>query len=444
MNNFQTKNRRIKVVWICHFSNSTVRALIPLSKRNLINTFNKIFRKHATTYSYYDFAPWVSNLIKEFTNIHEIELHIISPMKGLKMLDFNITYQGIHYHFFKPDLPLLHIDISNVLPKILKYRFNRFYIRRKINSIKPDIVNLIGAENPYYSISALDVKNFPLFVSCQTIYSNPARESAGDRINLFRQEVEIKIINQFKYFGCSGRLHRDLLLNFNPSAIVFKMFFPFEYPNPNIDKPQTKYDFVFFAGLAKKKGVEDLIHALKIVKSSKSDVSLNIIGKASPSYIGFLKNEIQLNGLTENIVFTDYFKSIQDLHEGLLYSKFTVLPLKLDIISSAIKEAMVLGLPVVTYKTSGTPYLNRDGQAVLIAEMNNIEQLAQHMISLLESPELADKLRKNARVFVDKEFNNTVSAQRLVKTYHAVINHYHHNEPIPEELLFNPEEFPLY
>ena len=105
---------------------------------------------------------------------------------------------------------------------------------------------------------------------------------------------------------------------------------------------------------------------------------------------------------------------------------------------------MLLQLPVVTYKTSGTPFLNKDGETVLLSEIGNIEKLAMNMLTLIDSPYLSQKLSENAKAFAEKEFDNTASAKRLLRNYYAVMNHYYHNVIVPEELLFDIKEFPLY
>jgi hypothetical protein len=69
-------NKQIKVAWICHFSNQRVREYLPLSKMRLLNFLNSLFGKNRITHV--DFAPWVSNLIKEFEKFSTVELHIIS------------------------------------------------------------------------------------------------------------------------------------------------------------------------------------------------------------------------------------------------------------------------------------------------------------------------------------------------------------------------------
>ena len=103
-------------------------------------------------------------------------------------------------------------------------------------------------------------------------------------------------------------------------------------------------------------------------------------------------------------------------------------------------QAMQLGLPIVVYKTAGTPSFNRDKQCALIAEKDNVKELAQHMLSLMENPELADDLRKNARGFQEKKAAVAKqNGKRLIETFRAVVEKEQHGKYIPQELLFNPE-----
>jgi len=168
------------------------------------------------------------------------------------------------------------------------------------------------------------------------------------------------------------------------------------------------------------------------------------VGNCPTNYKVFLNNKIDNLGLTENISFHDYFPVHSEMHQYIKKSRFALLPIKLDVISSSVLEAMLLELPLVTYKTTGTPYLNKDGETVLISEIGDIEHLAANMLKLLNSPELAERLKKKAKAFVEKEFDNTASAKRLVEDYKAVIAHYHNGTPILKELLFDLNEFPIY
>jgi glycosyltransferase involved in cell wall biosynthesis len=435
---------KIKVVWICHFSNREIRERLPMAKLRLKNSLKALLGKKSKR-DYSDFAPWVSNLIKEFEKFEDVELHVISPFAGMARGTCEFEKNGVFYHFFKPELPLLNFNVPHWLcwRGRSKYLLSRYFVKKFMRRIKPDIVNLIGTENPYYSITTLDIKNIPVYVSAQTVYTNPGRAKHGDNCVSEVWNLELKIHKKEKYYGCAGRMHRDLILNNNPDAIILKMFFPLEKPKQVKPVPKI-YDFVFFAGILKKKGIEDLIAALAIVKKYKPEVKLNIIGTCSECYMKFLTDKIKVLDLVENIIFSGYFPVIADMHQHAVQSRFAVFPVKLDIIPSSVIEAILLGLPVVTYKTTGTPYLNRDADAVLLVDIDDTEMLAEKMIMLLESPELADKLRNNARAFVEREFDNTVSAKRLVSDYRAVIEHYYNEKSIPEELLFDINEFPKY
>jgi len=431
----------MKIIWVCHFSNAEIRNHLSLSNNRMANIFRKaIGEKLSATYT--DFAPWISNLINEFEKFQDIELHIISPHQGLKKWTQSFVLRNIHYHFFKPDLPMLNLRIDLLLKKP-KYRTNRFLVSRFIKKIKPNIVNLIGAENPYYSITALDIKNIPVYLSCQTVYSNPLRYDHST-VNQHIWNTEVRIHKHIKYFGCQGRMHRDLVLKNNENAIIFKMFFPIQKPE-GIVQQYKEFDFVFFAGgLNKKKGTEDAIYALQKVKAVFPKVTLNMIGRCSTEYKNHLLNIVNELKLNENIVFTDSFPKHVDLLTHIAKSRYAVLPNKLDVISSTIIESILLDIPVVTYKTTGSPYLNKNDEVVLLANIGDIDTLAEQMIVLMRNPKKAQQLAFNARRFVEEEFDNTKSAKRLLDNYYEVIEHYHNRKDINEKQLFDTNEFPIY
>ena len=435
-------NNKLKVVWICHFSNKEVRDRLLSSEIKNKNSLKSLLGIKIDP-GYSDFAPWVTNLIKEFESFQDIELHVIAPFLELKYLICEFEMRGVFYHFFNPDILIVKFLRSIFGYHGKRFLLNRYLVKKLLARIKPEIVNLIGTENPYYSVSVLDIKNIPVYVSAQTVYTNPARIKNDDKYSQLNWDIELKIHNKEKYFGCSGRMHRDLILQNKPDAIIFKMFFPIEKPVKIKMMPKI-YDFVFFAGLEKKKGIEDLIDALAMVKKEKCDVKLNIIGRCSEEYMSFLITKIDELKLKENIIFNNYFPIHSDMYQHIVQSNYAVLPLKLDIIASSVIESILLDLPVVTYKTSGTPYLNKDEETVLLSEIGDIEMLANNMLKLLKSPELGKKLQMKAKIFVEREFDNIASAKRLVSNYRAVIDHFHHNQPIPEELLFNIHEFPVY
>lgn len=435
---------KLKIVWLCHFSNKKVRDKLSLNTNYFSNKILKFLGKNKPK-QYNDFAPWITKLISEFEKFQNIELHVIAPHYGMQNFNREFEINGIFYHFYKPELPFHIQGIINSIFKLnsSKYRLNRFFVKKIIKKINPDIINLIGAENPYYSITTLDIKNKPVFVTAQTVYTNPERKKYGE-VDVHRWDIELRIHRKENYFGCGGRMHHDLILNNNPNAIIFKFFFPINAPQ-RINGIEKKYDFVFFAAqVNQKKGVEDAINALAIVKSQFESVTLNIIGQCEPIYLEELIHLTKKLGLCDNVIFSGFYASHQEMYENIQKSKFALLPIKLDVISSTVIEAMILELPVVTNITSGTPFLNNDKQTVLLSEIDDVKSMAENMMKLMKNPEFADQIKNEAKLFVNKEFDNEISAKRLLSSYKAVLNHYHQNIPIPKELLFDLNEFKKY
>jgi len=306
------------------------------------------------------------------------------------------------------------------------------------------VLVLIGAENPYYSITALDVRNKPLIVFCQTVYSNPDRQRLSGQVDMHRWNLEQQIHASTRYFGCGARMHRDLVLKNNPEAIVFKIRFPEIRPRLIVDIKKD-HDFVFFAaGVTKKKGIEDAILALSQVKMKFPRVTLDVVGKCAADYKAHLLDMITKLDLDGNIEFHEYFPQQSDMHAHIQHAKYALLPVKLDAIPGTIRESLMLDLPVVTYRTTGTPHLNKYGEAVLLCEIDDIDALAKNMIRVMTESALEQNMLKNARKYVDIEFDNKRNTDRLVSMFYTVYDHYHGRSDIPEDLVFDLDEFPEY
>ena len=144
-----TRKKRIKVVWICHLSNSEVREHLSIHVPFAEKIVRAVMRNPSKEHS--DFAIWNTNGIHEFENFtDEVELHIIAPYRYLIPQEVRFEQRGIHYYFFKDSPSLLFLEARKRF--LGKYEFgyekNRAFIKKEINAIRPDIVHIIGAENP--------------------------------------------------------------------------------------------------------------------------------------------------------------------------------------------------------------------------------------------------------------------------------------------------------
>lgn len=433
----------MKIAILCHFSNPRVRERLELMDLSNNNILRQLFGFSAQAYG--DGAPWISEYINEFEKHREYEFHFIAPHMGMKNAEQEFEDEGIHYHFFRSSRSNIYklLDRAFKIDQRSNYAINRKYIRSFIKRINPDIVVLFGAENAYYSLGALDIYEHPVLLQMQTVLNNPQLVSFGVGTEYMRQ-VERKIFKQLKYFGCPGRLYYDLLKQINPNAVVFKEFFPIHRP-PQLEKVDAEFDFVFYAsGITKNKGSEDVIRALGKVAKTHPDTQLCMIGSCRDDYKAYLDHLISELGITENVFFTGRFPNHDDVFRQINKAKFVVVPGITAIINSTVIEPMFLSKPVITYATTGTPYLNRNKPCVLLAKNGNVEDLAAKMeYALTHSDEMAG-MAENGFKQVEEEFSSKMSANRLLSILKSVKDFYSEGTPLQEDLLFHESEFPHY
>ena len=190
-----SKNK-IKVVWICHFTNDEIQSLLPIWKHQD------------------EFAPWIPNLLKGFENREDVEMHVISPHDYLKRTT-KLSLRNIHFYFVPFGIPISHRHWPNFFrfDVFSNFYFFRKKIKKIVNNIKPDLINLIGAENSYYSSSILDFKpNYPILIFIQGFISEFKDEPKKSMELRNRIQVEEKIFKSFKYF-CGEQDSSTLYIN---------------------------------------------------------------------------------------------------------------------------------------------------------------------------------------------------------------------------------------
>lgn len=424
---------KLKVALVCSFSNAKVRKYLPLSRRRLYLLVRKLFGLPTQMDAYGDIAAWDTYMIELLRERDDIDLTVISAHGGLRKRLISFELEGVHYHFVRVEGATLlkHIIHS----PSLWHRLNplRPLVRRIVKRTNPDIIALIGAENPHISGAVLGIKDIPLIVKCQTIYNNPERRKSGsfDAKNAF---VEKLIFKDLRYVAVGSGMHGKLFRHFNKDAYNFKWSFGNLLPE---FKPMEKeFDFVNFAMvMSNKKGFPDAIQALAIVKQDHPNVRLNLVGGGSEEEKETLKQMAESLGLQKNVTFTPFFEKQEDLLQHLQRSRFALLPCKMDSVASTIRQAMHYELPVVCYKTEGTPKLNEEQECVLIAENGDVQDLASKMQILLDDGVRVANLQRNAKAFSRRWCDDERNSQQMSDNFHAVVAHYRNGTPIPERLL---------
>ena len=167
-------------------------------------------------------------------------------------------------------------------------------------------------------------------------------------------------------------------------------------PNPLKPMPEATYDqtkrIVTVGRLSEQKNHKLLIDAFEKIHRDYPDFSVDIYGEGS------LRNELQAyiddKKLTASVHLCG---KVDNVPEMIRDACMFVLPSDYEGLSNALLEAMGIGLPCITTNCAGSDDAIRDGENGLIVPVGDEAAMEHAMRRLLEAPEQATEMGRNAR-----------------------------------------------
>ena len=436
-------NNKLKVALICDFSNPKIQKYIKLRMNRIEKIIRTIKNKSCDVKALNsEHAIWITNSIVEFEKMSdEIELHIISPYGFMKTYCQEFDLNMVHYHFFQNEDCIFWKKIINKLLSVSnnsQYKTNRKYIKKFINKINPDIVYMTGAENPHYSLSALDIpKSIPLVVHLQTLMNDPSFEKnypIEHNRYLYRANCELKVLKRADYIATTVEKFVNIIKHgIIPSVITLAATLAVGEDieiNSNIIK---KYDFVYFSANINK-AIDLAIEGFGIASKINPSITLLVVGDYDYDYKLVIDKRLAELGIEKNVTFTGRLPTHQDVLNTIQSAKYALLPLKIDITSGTIREAMACNLPVITTITeNGTPKLNENRETVLLSDIGNHQALADNMLKLINNPKLVEQLIVNGKLLMQEKYSNNVAVKTQKQCLFAAYNNFKYGTQIPEE-----------
>ena len=392
---------KLKIVWICHFTDPQVQSVL------------KPWRRKA------QFAPWITHTLKVFEDRDDLELHIVSPheyISGVKEYENS----GVHYHFFNPYIPIW----GRHWPGFFKwdvwtnYTMNKRVVQRIVRSINPDVIHLQGAENPYYSSTALQfLEVYPVVVNFQRFALDIIQNA--DEKSETREKIEKELWENARYFTIRTQVMQSEFGSFRPDAKLYWVNYAgAEMPTGS---PEKNYDIVFFSRINKIKGIEDLLEAIALLSRGGHEFRACVIGPVSEQYLTFLKEKARKLGVQNLITWKGVLNSQRDVHIEAQKAKICVLPTHKDVIPGTIIESMQLGLPVVSYKAGSIPELNEERENVLLSDIGDIKGVADNILRLLTDEELYKTMSQRGIECIRERYSNQNVLQQHLDCYREVI-----------------------
>jgi glycosyltransferase involved in cell wall biosynthesis len=369
-----------------------------------------------TTYFTNEKLIWIGGTESQIYGISESlanmghEIYLLSNFKD-KINDINTSNSKIHF---------VHIESYYFRDGFLGEPISAFLFsikaKKKLKKIKPDLIILNGRDTSYPA-SKLKIPKF--FVT-----HNP------DGMDFFRKfSVENNKIN-YIYFYYKKLLEEKVIkncdsiiaLNRQIQNYLFERNFKNVVNIPNaINETQYKKNpeknFILFAGrLERVKGIEYLIEAFNNSKDIHN-FDLRIVG--SGSYENKLKALTKILKIDNRVIFIPILNKSQ-LSHCLSNCLFFVIPSMFECMPVTSLEAMASFKPVIGSDIPGINDVITHKHDGLLFEKGNIDELKKCLEMLIESPELREKMGKNARKTIEEKYTFDIIAQKYIELYNKI------------------------
>jgi D-inositol-3-phosphate glycosyltransferase len=217
-----------------------------------------------------------------------------------------------------------------------------------------------------------------------------------------------------------------------PPGVDVRRFYPIppDEAKAAIGVPPELCMLLFVGRIEPLKGIDTLIRALAIISKSGAPLAcpvyLAIIGGdpyASPEEMNSEMKRLQDLCIELGIGSLVIFLGKRDQDSlPYYYSAATVLvmPSHYESFGMVALEAMACGTPVVASQVGGLGFLVQDGKTGFVVPSDNPELLGQRLVELLGSPELREKMGKQAAKYA-RQYNWEVISKRVLEVYKSLM-----------------------
>lgn len=171
---------------------------------------------------------------------------------------------------------------------------------------------------------------------------------------------------------------------------------------------------LFLSRLTRQKGPLNFLKAARRVLEVRPGARFVVAGQGD--MLGECIEYAFANGIAENVQFTGFIP-VEDLADVYAQNEIYVLPSVSEPFGISVLEAMATGLPTIVSKTSG---VGEDLGHVLKADCFDVDEMADMIIGLLDSPSLREEMGRNGAREIRK-FTWGASCARTLDVYRRVV-----------------------
>ena len=257
------------------------------------------------------------------------------------------------------------------------------YIRRFPDAV---IVSFMTIPNIALMMAAQNLKNRVVFGDCTDVANEyPAGSPYNDLRKKYYSRADAALLQtdvQSAYYSFLPGLKKNVIPNFIKSE-----HFPERFEG------KRRKEIVNFCRLSPAKNLPLLIDAFALLNRDYPEYTLSIYGEGELKES--LNEKISSLNLKKSVFIHDFDLNI---HSKIVDSAMFVSSSDREGISNSMLEAMAIGLPCVCTDClgGGARMMIEDGKNGLLVPMNDAKALYFAMKKIIENPDLAEKISRNA------------------------------------------------
>lgn len=256
-----------------------------------------------------------------------------------------------------------------------------------------------------------------------------------------RAEMECEVLRSVKYINGGSHWGNVVGQSIHPGCTVFDCNLILRdtfYSGQSWQYESCTKHLIYALYTYPIKGFHKLLDAMPMILHRFPDARICVIGnqlcrrsygkiksaimEKAPDYPWFIQKKIDALGLSAHMDFIGHLDEVR-VREQLLRAHVFVSPSALENQSTALGEAMILGVPSVASCVGAMQEMIDHGRDGFLYPFGEPYLLADYICRIFESRDLAEQFSRAGRLHAQKTYNREENCRKLLEMYDTIANH---------------------
>ncbi len=358
-------------------------------------------------------------LTQALADQESVELHIVSCDRKIRR-DLTERRGTIIFHWLTTSQTLYGLRAATV---------DAWRVRRVYNTIEPDVIHAQGFSE--YALAS--PANVPLLLAIHGIEPLVPRMLKTTHfrgaVGLYRKWIgswvaHHSIQRAHGIISNAGGYIPAVLAQHLNGKHIYSIFNPIssDFFQLGAAESQPSRVVLWVGGISERKNLVGLIRAFGGVVRRVSDARLRIIGGvADPSYFQDVQEEIRKQSLQDRVDIVGRVAQ-PELLEAYTTASLLAISSMEETAPMAVAQAMAAGKPVVATSVGGIPWMVEEGVSGFLADVHDMETLANRMTEVLSDDAKRQAMGQAARARARQRFAADSVAEDTVQAYYDLLS----------------------